>query len=267
LKITPPIIKKKKGKEKITALTAYDYPTAIALDRAGIDIILVGDSLAMVVLGEETTLKATMEIMLHHLRAVTKGVKKALVAVDMPFGSYHTSEEIAVENAIRMIREGDAEAVKIEGVEGKERIIEKIVKAEIPVIGHIGLTPQSVIKMGGYKIQGKTEEEIKKLIEQAKTLENLGAFSIVLESIPEETAKEITGSVEIPTIGIGAGRFCDGQILVLHDLIGLNYDKVPSFVREYANIKGMIEKAVKNYISDVKNEKFPSEKEVFFLKK
>ena len=267
MKITPPIIKNKKGKEKITAITAYDYPTAIAVDKAGIDIVLVGDSLAMVVLGEKTTLKATMEIMVHHLKAVSKGVKRALVVVDMPFGSYHVGEERAVENAIRFVREGDAEAVKVEGVEKKELIIEKIINAEIPVMGHLGLTPQSVIKFGGYKIQGKTDKEIKSLISQAKKLESLGVFSIVLEGIPEETAKLITESVNIPTIGIGAGRFCDGQILVLHDLIGLNYDNIPSFVREYANVKGIIEKAVKNYISDVKNGNFPSEKEVFFLKK
>ncbi len=267
MKITPPIIKKRKGKEKITAITAYDYPSAIAVDRAGIDIVLVGDSLAMVVLGEKTTLKATMDIMLHHLKAVSKGVKNALLAVDMPFGSYHTGEEKAVENAIKLVREGNAEAVKIEGVEKKESIIEKIVNSEIPVMGHLGLTPQSVIKMGGYKIQGKTEEEINLLISQAKKLESLGVFSIVLEGIPEETAKLITESINIPTIGIGAGRYCDGQILVLHDLIGLNYEKTPSFVREYANVKGIIEKSVKNYIEDIKTGKFPSEKEVFFLKK
>jgi 3-methyl-2-oxobutanoate hydroxymethyltransferase len=260
-------IKNMKGKEKITAITAYDYPTAQAVDRTGVDIILVGDSLGMVVLGEKTTLPLTMEIMLHHLKAVRRGTEKALLVVDMPYGSYHISEQEAIKNAITFVKEGGAESVKIEGVTGKEKIIEKIIISDIPVMGHIGLTPQSINRFGGFKIQGKTKESGERLFKEAKKLEELGAYSIVLESIPEELAKDITENISIPTIGIGAGRFCDGQILVLHDLIGLNYDSPPSFVREYANVKGIIEKGVKNYSDDVKNGKFPAEKEVYKIKK
>jgi len=260
-------IKNMKGKEKITAITAYDYPMSQAVDRAGVNIVLVGDSLGMVVLGEKTTLSLTMETMLYHLKAVRRGTERALLVVDMPYGSYHISEQEAVKNAITFVKEGGAESVKIEGVCGKEKVIEKIILSDIPVMGHIGLTPQSINRFGGFKIQGKTEESGKQLIKEAKKLEELGVYSIVLESIPEELAKEITASISIPTIGIGAGRFCDGQILVLHDLIGLNYGLTPSFVREYANVKGIIEKGVKNYLNDVKTGKFPSEKEVYKIKK
>jgi len=261
------IIRKKKNKKKIAAITAYDYPTAFVADNAGIDIILVGDSLSEVVLGEKNTLKANMEIMIHHLKSVSYALKRALLVVDMPFGSYHISINKSIENAIRMVKEGNTEAVKIEGVNKKEKIIEKIIDADIPVMGHIGLTPQSINRLGGYKIQGKTKKTAKRLINEAKKLENIGVFSIVLECIPEEIAKIITNETSIPTIGIGAGRFCDGQIIVFHDLVGLNFGKVPKHVREYANVKKIMEDAVKNYTNDVKNDKFPSENEIFKLKK
>jgi len=267
VKVTAKKIKKMKGKEKIVAITAYDYPMAKAVDRVGVDIVLVGDSLGMVVLGEKNTLSLTIENMIHHLKAVKRGIKNSLLVVDMPYGSYHINEDESVKNAIRFIKEGGAESVKIEGVSGKEKSIEKIISSDIPVMGHIGLTPQSVHKFGGFRVQGKTKESRDKLIKEAKKLENLGVYSIVLESIPEELAKEITESINIPTIGIGAGRFCDGQILVIHDLIGINYEPVPSFVREYANVKGIIEKAVKNYAEDVKRGKFPSEDEVYKINK
>src|ERR1700675_3289536 len=219
---------------KITCLTAYDYPTARLLDDAGVDILLVGDSLAMVVLGYESTLPVTLEEMLHHTRAVRRGTRHALLVADMPYGSYHDDPMAAVRHAVRFVKEAGAEAVKIEGGERRMDLIARLVEAEIPVMGHIGLTPQSVNALGGFRVQGKTEEAGAQLLRDARAVEAAGAFSIVLESIPRDLAARITAELRIPTIGIGAGPDCDGQILVLHDMIGLGSEHVPKFARRYA---------------------------------
>src|SRR5690348_7567993 len=217
--------------KKITCLTAYDYPSARLLDEAGIDILLVGDSLAMVALGYENTLPVTIDEMLVYVRAVRRGTHRALLVADMPYGSYHVSIEESVRNAIRLVKEGGAEAVKIEGGERRMELIARLVDAEIPVMGHIGLTPQSVNALGGFRVQGRTVEAAEQVLRDARAVEAAGAFSIVLESIPRELAAEVTRELRIPTIGIGAGPECDGQILVLHDLIGLASDRVPKFAR------------------------------------
>ena len=258
--------KKKEKKDKITMLTAYDYQTARLLDQVGIDIILVGDSVGMVVLGYENTTEVTLEDMIHHIKAVSKGTEKSMVVGDMPFLSYNLGIEQSVLNAGRLIQEGKAQAVKIEG--GKEVVkeIKAIKKAGIPVMGHIGLTPQSIYTMGGYVVQGKSQEEAKKLIEDAKELEKAGVFAIVLECIPEEVAKVISESISIPTIGIGAGKYCDGQVLVVNDMVGMYEGKKAKFIKEYANINGILKDAVEQYIEEVKEEKFPSEQQVYHSK-
>ncbi|GFR34236.1 3-methyl-2-oxobutanoate hydroxymethyltransferase [Thermobrachium celere] len=233
-------------------LTAYDYSMAKLIDSAGIDGILVGDSLGMVVLGYENTLQVTVEDIIHHTRAVARGAKDALIVADMPFLSYHISVEDAIRNAGRMIKEGMAHAVKLEG---GEEIIDKvraIINAQIPVMGHLGLTPQSVNVFGGFKVQGKNKSQIEKLIKDAKLLEEAGVFAIVLEGIPKEVAERITETVSVPTIGIGAGVHCDGQILVTQDLLGLYSDFVPKFVKQYRKLSVDIMEAFKEYISDVK---------------
>jgi len=255
--------KKKKEGQKITMLTAYDYPLARIVDEAGIDAILVGDSLAMVVQGKENTLPVTMEEMIYHTSMVSRAVKNAMVIGDMPFLSYQTGIRDAVNNAGRFLKEAGATAVKIEGGEEVAEHIKAMTRAEIPVMAHIGLTPQAIHRMGGYKIQGKTEEAAKKLIQDAMILQEAGAFSIVLEAIPMGLAREITSRLSIPTIGIGAGPYCDGQVLVLHDLIGLFERFVPKFVRRYAYLKEEILKAIKNYKGDVERGAFPSEEESF----
>ncbi|MBX7223086.1 MAG: 3-methyl-2-oxobutanoate hydroxymethyltransferase [Blastocatellia bacterium] len=256
---------RKAAKEKITALTAYDYPTARLVDEAGIDVLLVGDSLANVVLGYDTTLAVTLEDMLFCTRAVRRGAKRSLIVGDMPFGSYHTGLEAALTAAVRFVKEGGAEAVKLEGGRKRAPLIERLVDNEIPVMGHIGLTPQSVHKMGGYKVQGKTVETAKQLLEDAVMLEKAGAFALVLEGVPGEIARMITERIEIPTIGIGAGAQCDGQILVLADALGLNFGHVPRFVREYANLKTTISDALKAYAADVRSGAFPSQEETYSL--
>ena len=262
------LLKYKKLGRKITALTAYDYSTAKALDEIGIDIILVGDSLAMVALGHPNTLSITMEEMLHHTKAVTRAVKTSMVVADMPFMSYQVDEKAALFNAGRFIKEAGANAVKYEG--GSEHIInciKKSVEAGIPVLAHLGFTPQFLQTLGGFKVQGKNFEATKKILEQAKEIEKAGAFGLVLEMVPEESAKYITENLSIPTIGIGAGKYCSGQILVIDDILGKYQDFTPKFARKYANICEITKKAVSSYIEDVISEKFPSEQEVFGLDK
>ncbi|MGB5159177.1 3-methyl-2-oxobutanoate hydroxymethyltransferase [Desulfobacterium sp. N47] len=265
-KITVPDIKeRKKSGGKITMLTAYDYPTALLVDRAGIDIILVGDSLGMVVLGYKDTVSVTMEEMLHHIKAVSGAVKSALVVGDMPFGSYNVSIEEAIYNANRMMKESRADCIKLEGGCQVASVAKAIVEAGIPVQGHIGLTPQTASSLGGFKVQGKSVEAALALIEDAKALEDAGCFSIVLEAIPSPIAKMITESVSIPTIGIGAGIDCDGQVLVIHDLIGLFERFTPKFVKQYAKISDIILSAVEQYKSDVESLKFPEEQHCFSM--
>jgi len=265
-KMTVPDLKeKKKSGKKITMLTAYDYPTALLVDRAGIDAILVGDSLGMVVLGYRDTVSVTMAEMLHHTKAVSSAVRSALVIGDMPFGSYNVSVEKAINNANRMMKEAHADCIKLEGGRSMAPLAGAIVKAGIPVQGHIGLTPQTASSLGGFKVQGKSFEAAKSLIEDAKALEDAGCFSIVLEAIPSPIAKIITEKVSIPTIGIGAGIDCDGQVLVIHDLIGLFERFTPKFVKQYAKISDDILSAVSRYKSDVENMKFPEEKHSFSM--
>ena len=229
------LLEKKQKHEPITCLTAYDYASARLLDEAGIDMILVGDSLGMVMLGYDNTLPVTVEEMLHHTRAVRRGVKRAFLVADMPFASYHVSGEEALRNAARFIKDG-AEAVKIEGGEKRAQLVERLVDAEIPVVGHIGLTPQSLHAMGGYKVQGKSLKAVEQLVHDALALERCGACCVVLEGIPREVAALITHEIEIPTIGIGAGPDCDGQVLVYHDLLGLTLAPPAKFVRRYADL-------------------------------
>ncbi|MFV3011281.1 3-methyl-2-oxobutanoate hydroxymethyltransferase [Clostridium botulinum] len=253
---------KNKG-EKITMLTAYDYSMAKLIDSSGINGILVGDSLGMVCLGYENTLSVTMEDMLHHTKAVVRGTSSALVVGDMPFMSYQTSIYDAVYNAGRFIKEAGAHAVKLEGGTTVAEEIKAIVKAQIPVMGHIGLTPQSVNMFGGFKVQGKNEKVAKKLIEDAKILEEAGAFAIVLECIPEKLSKIISESISIPTIGIGAGKYCDGQILVYQDMLSMFSDFKPKFVKSFGSIGESIKDGVSQYIKEVKEAKFPEEKHAF----
>ena len=249
--------------EKLSMVTAYDYSMAKLVDEGGIDGILVGDSLGMVTLGYENTLAVTIDDMIHHTKAVSRGANNALVVADMPFLSYHISIEESIKNAGRLIKEGNAHAVKLEG--GRDVIdkVEGIVKAQIPVMGHIGLTPQSINMFGGFKVQGKTIEQIQNLIDDAKCLEEAGVFAIVLECIPEKISKIITESVSIPTIGIGAGKYCDGQILVINDMLGMYSDFTPKFVKQYKNLKEDINEAINNYIKDIKTGAFPEEKHSF----
>ena len=253
----------KKNGEKLTMLTAYDYSTAKLIDEAGINSILVGDSLGMVCLGYEDTLSVTMEDMIHHTRAVTRGAKNALVVADMPFMSYQTSVYDAVVNAGRLMKEGRAQAVKLEG--GKEVVeqIKAIVNASIPVVAHIGLTPQSINAFGGFKVQGKSEEAAKRLLEEARAVEEAGAFAVVLECVPAKLAEFISKQISIPTIGIGAGAGCDGQVLVYQDMLGMYSDFVPKFVKQYAKVGEVMKKAFEEYIKEVKDGVFPEEKHTF----
>src|SRR5258707_1494315 len=250
---------------KIVCLTAYDYPTARLLDEAGVDVILVGDSVAMVALGYDSTLPVTLDEMIHHARAVRRGTKHALLVADMPFGSYHSDTAESLRNAVRFVKEAGVEAVKVEGGERRLELIARLTEAEIPVMGHIGLTPQSVNALGGFKVQGKTPAAAEQLIRDARAVEAAGAFAIVLEGIPRELAAQITQDLRIPTIGIGAGPECDGQILVLNDLLGLTFHPVPKFAREYANLGELISSAVREYCSDVRRGSFPSENESYHM--
>ena len=249
--------------KKITCLTAYDYPTARLIDEAGVDVVLVGDSLAMVMLGHDSTLPLTLDEALHHTKAVRRGVARALVVADMPYGSYHGDISESLRNAMRFVKEAGAEAVKIEGGERRLELIARLTEAEIPVMGHIGLTPQSVNALGGYRVQGKTPNAAEQVLRDARAVEAAGAFSIVLEAIPRELAAEITKAVRIPTIGIGAGPDCDGQVLVLHDLLGLTFQNPPKFARRYANVGEAILKAVREYCADVESGRFPTDAESY----
>ena len=257
---------KKKQGEKISAVTSYDFPTARVSSEAGIDLILVGDSLGMVLQGYKNTMKVTMEEMIYHTRMVSSAEPLSLVVSDMPFGSFQTSPEKAVENAIRFVKEGGAEAVKLEGGKKRFKVIEAIMDAEIPVLGHLGLTPQSIHRLGGFKIQGKLKRKADEMVKDAVELEKRGVFGIVLESIPVEVAKTITESISIPTIGIGAGKYCDGQILVFHDLVGFTDFYIPKFVRKYADTYSTIRHALNNYIKDINSGNFPDDSESYHLK-
>jgi len=256
---------KRLNQEKITMLTAYDFSMANMVDEAGIDIILVGDSLGMVFLGYENTLSVTMDEMIHHTKTVTRGTKNAMVVGDMPFLSYHISIEEAVRNAGRFIQEGGAQAVKLEGGQERIPVVKAILDAQIPVMAHIGLTPQSVHAFGGFKVQGKDVETAKKLIRDAKALEEAGVFSIVLEGVPTKLAKQITASVSIPTIGIGAGQYCDGQVLVINDMLGMYKGHIPKFVKKFANLEPLIMEALKNYKQEVEAGTFPADEHGFTI--
>ena len=258
---------KKVQREPISALTAYDYSTARLVDEAGIDIILVGDSLAMVVMGHDSTLPVTIEEMLHHTRAARRAVRRAMLVADMPFGSYHSSLQEGIANAMRFLKEAGAEAVKVEGGASRVELIEALTNAEIPVMAHLGLTPQSVHRMGGYKVQGKSIAAFRRLLQDAIALEAAGAFALVLEGVPREVAQRITAALKIPVIGIGAGPDCDGQILVLHDLLNLTFSPPAKFVRRYGDAAQLIGNAVQAYRIDVDRRQFPSEEESYHLPK
>lgn len=253
----------KEEKRRLSMLTAYDYSMAKIIDESGVNGILIGDSLGMVIKGEEDTLAVTMNEIIYHTKAVKKGAKNALIVSDMPFLSYHVSIEQAVLNAGRLIKEGGANAVKLEGGANVAAQIKAIVDAQIPVMGHIGLTPQSVNAFGGFKVQGKSEAAAKQLIDDAVLIEKAGAFSIVLEGIPEKVAELITNAVSIPTIGIGAGKYCDGQILVYQDMLGMFNDFVPKFVKQYANVGNVMREAISSYVKEVQAGDFPEEKHTF----
>lgn len=253
----------KAEKKKFTMLTSYDFPTTTIMDQAGVDVILVGDSAANVMAGHKNTLPITMDEMIYHTQCVSRGAKRALVVGDMPFMSYQTSLEEARRNAGRFIKEGGAETVKLEGGAHMEHVIKAIADIDIPVMAHIGLTPQSVHRMGGYKVQGKDEQTRKQMLEDARAVERAGAYSVVMECVPEGLAKEITDMLSIPTIGIGAGIHCDGQVLVIHDVLGLFEGFRPKFVKQYVNLREIIGKAVKDYIQEVQEGSFPGKEHIF----
>ncbi len=265
-KITVPGIRSRKGGAKIKMVTAYDHPSAVIADRAGADIILVGDSVANVVLGHEDTLAVDVDVMVHHTAAVSRARPDALVVGDMPWMSYHVSAEDTVRNAGRFIREGDAGAVKLEGGRKRLEAIEKVLDAEIPVMGHLGLTPQSIHAMGGYKVQGKQAQAAYELISDAQSLAGAGVFALVLEAVPDKVAQIVTKEIPIPTIGIGAGPHCDGQVLVYHDVLGLGSgDFQPKFVRRYANLADDAVAAMERFFADIESGDFPSEEETYHM--
>ncbi len=266
-KVTGQILKEMKQKgDKITYTTAYDYSTGLIVDKAGIDVILVGDSLGMTMMGEDTTVFVTMEQMIHHIKCVVKGAKNPMIVGDLPFGSYNISKEQAIMNATRLMKEGGCDVVKLEGGAVVKDTVKAIVDAGIPVMGHIGLTPQTVSKMGGFKVQGKDAAAAQALIDDAKALEEAGAFSLILECIPAQISKMITEAVSIPTLGIGAGIHCDGQVMVFHDMVGLFEKFTPKFVKKYANLTEVILNALTEFKEDVKSQKFPEEKHSFGIK-
>jgi 3-methyl-2-oxobutanoate hydroxymethyltransferase len=260
------IQKKKEMGEPISMVTAYDFPTAQLVDAAGIDMILVGDSLGMVVLGYDSTVPVTMEEMLHHCRAAARGTKRAFLVGDMPFMSYQADVAEAVRNAGRLMKEGGADCVKLEGGRERSKTIAAIVDAGIPVQGHIGLTPQSTAKLGGYRVQGKTAAAVSKLVDDALTLQDAGCFSIVLEAMPEAAANRVTERLDIPTIGIGAGGGCDGQVLVFHDMLGIHDMRLPRFVKQYSNLRETIIEALEIYNQEVKSRAFPAEEHTYPMK-
>jgi 3-methyl-2-oxobutanoate hydroxymethyltransferase len=265
-KVSAPSLRLSKQRgERLVCLTAYDYPTARIVDEAGIDIILVGDSLGNVVLGYGNTVPVTLEEILIHLKAVRRAVNRALLVADMPYGTFHTGDDDAVRNALRLVKEGGAEAIKLEGGHKRVHLVKRLVDEEISVMGHIGLTPQSINQLGAYRVQGKTTRAAQQLIDDAKALEDAGAFAVVLEVVPREIAQMITESVHIPTIGIGAGVHCDIQVLVIHDMLGLSFGKQARFVRPYANLREVMTDAVTRYAEDVRNGTYPSEAESYAL--
>ncbi len=260
---TQTVVDMKQSREKISMLTAYDFTMAGIIDSAGVDVILVGDSASNVMAGFDTTVPMTMDHMIYHPSCVVRGVKKALVIADLPFMSYQVTAKEALISAGRMMKEAGAHAIKLEGGKSITATVQRIVDAGIPVMGHLGLTPQSIYKFGTYKVRAKEEREAEELLRDAKLLEEAGVFSIVLEKIPSELAKKVTESVAVPTIGIGAGPHCDGQVLVLHDMLGLNKDFSPRFLRRYADLHSSMTEAVGNYIKDVKSGDFPNESEQY----
>ena len=268
-KVTVPGVRARKATapdgraERLVVLTAYDHPTARALDRAGVDILLVGDSLGMVVLGHASTLPVRLEMMLHHTAAVARAGTRALVIADMPWLTYHTGPADAVRQAGRLVQEGGAEGVKLEGGRNRLKVVRALVDAEIPVMGHLGLTPQSVHVMGGYRVQGKKLSQAEALVQDARLLEEAGAFALVLEGIPAAVAGLVTRSIDIPTIGIGAGPDCDGQVLVVHDLVGLGETTPPRFVRRYAEVSRILTQSAEAFARDVRSGSFPSERESY----
>ena len=265
-KVTAPSLRASKERgERLVCLTAYDYTMARIVDEAGIDIVLVGDSIGNTMMGYGNTVPVTLDEIVMHTRAVRRGVQRALLVADMPYGSFHTGDDDAVRNALRLIKDGAAEAVKLEGGKKRAPLVKRLVDEEIPVMGHIGLTPQSVNMLGGYRVQGKTAETARALLDDAKALEDAGAFAIVLEVVPREIAKLITESVKIPTIGIGAGLHCDIQVLVIHDLLGLSFGKLARFVRQYADLKQTMTEAISRYAEDVRTGAYPSEAESYGL--
>ena len=265
-KVFVPALREAKEKgEKLVCLTAYDYPTARIVDEAGVDMILVGDSIGNVIHGYGNTIPVTLDEILLAVKAVKRGASRALIIADMPYGTFHTGDNKAVRNALKLMKYGGAEAVKIEGGRNRVGLVKRLVDEEIPVMAHIGLTPQSVHKLGGYRVQGKTADAAKALIEDAKMLEEAGAFAIVLELVPREVAEIITSELKISTVGIGAGSYCDVQVLVLHDLIGFTFGRQPRFVRQYANVSGVITDAIINWMADVKSGNYPSDSESYRL--
>ena len=260
---TSTLLKMKANREKISMLTAYDYSFARLFDAAGVDILLVGDSASNVMAGNETTLPITLEQMIYHAQCVVKGVERSFVIVDLPFGSYQSNSEIALASAIKIMKETGAHAIKLEGGEEVADSIKRIVSAGIPVMGHLGLTPQSINKFGSYTVRAKEDAEADKLKRDSKILEQAGCFGVVLEKIPALLAKNVTESINIPTIGIGAGKYCDGQVLVMHDMLGINSEFKPRFIRQYLNLEGLINEATKQYIADVKGNDFPNEQESY----
>ena len=261
----PAIRAAKEKSEKLIALTAYDYPTARIVDEAGVDIILVGDSIGNVIHGYGNTIPVSLDEITSACIAVKRGTERAMVVADMPFGSYHVNPDESVKNALRLMKYGGAEAVKLEGGRHRVELVQRLVDEEIPVIAHIGLTPQSVYKMGGYRVQGRTAEQATRLIEDAKLLEEAGAFAIVLELVPREVASMITKELSISTIGIGAGLDCDIQVLVLHDLLGMTFGRQPRFVRQYANLRQVMTDAIHAWSNDVKTGTYPNDKESYGL--
>ena len=264
-KVTPDLIRSKKGRQRITFITAYDYPTAKLADEAGFDMVLAGDTLAEVVLGHETTLPVTFDAMLHHTCAARRGINRALLVADLPYGTYHVSDDDAMRFAMRFIKEGGAQAVKLEGGRKRAALISRLIDAEIPMMGHIGLTPQSVHRMGGYKTQGRIAADIEKLLDDALALDNAGVFAMVLEGIPREIAKVITEQVSAATLGIGAGPDCDGQVLVLNDLLGLTFKRPAKFVRQYLAGSSQIATALAQFKSDVESGGYPRDAESYHL--
>lgn len=264
--VIPDLAAKKREGKPITMLTAYDYPMARLVDDAGIDMILVGDSLGMVVLGYDSTVPVTMDEMIHHSKAVRRGTKYAFLVGDMPFGSYQVSKEEAVKNAMRFMKEAGCDAIKLEGGDEVIDATIAIVNAGIPVLGHLGLTPQTISKLGGFKIQGKTAEAAQGLIDQALRLERAGCFAVVLECVPDKVAKIVTERLSIPTIGIGAGKYCDGQVLVLNDMVGLFDRFVPKFVKQYVKLSHSIAEGLKKYKDEVEKRAYPGEEHIFTIK-